>query len=116
MALTNEDLQAISGLLDMKLRPIDCRLDNIETRLDKVETRLDKVEIRLDRLESEMSGLKIGQAEIRDHMKELDQKISETNELALDAWGTSIENRIWLEQRKRKSLTNRRAVSRKVKV
>lgn len=122
MALTNEDLQAISGLLDVKLQPINSqlegverRLGKVEDRLGKVEDRLDKVEGRLDKLESEMSGLKIGQAEIRTHIKELDQKISKTYELALDAWGISMENRTWLEQRKHKSPASRRAVSRKVK-
>lgn len=129
MALTNEDLQAISGLLDVKLQPINSqlegverrlgkvegRLGKVEDRLDKVEGRLDKVENRLDKLESEMSGLKIGQAEIRTHIKQLDQKISKTYELALDAWGIGMENRTWLEQRKHKSPASRRVVSRKVK-
>lgn len=115
MALTNEDLQSISGLLDVKLQPINSQLEGVERRLGKVEGRLDKVENRLDKLESEMSGLKIGQAEIRTHIKELDQKISKTYELALDAWGISMENRTWLEQRKHKSPASRRAVSRKVK-
>lgn len=35
--LTNEDLQALSNLMDDKLEPINKRLDNIENRLDKIE-------------------------------------------------------------------------------
>ncbi len=35
--LTNEDLQALSSLMDQKLEPINARLDKIETRLDKIE-------------------------------------------------------------------------------
>ena len=111
MTLTNKDLMAISNLMDRKLHPInsrldsiesrldkiECRLDKVESRLDKVEGRLDKVESRLDHLESDMSAMKVGQAELRQHLKEIDQKVSETYQLALDAWGTSIENRNWLE-------------------
>jgi len=124
MALTKEDLQAISGLLDVKLQPVYCRLDSledrlgkvegrlegledrlgkVEDRLEKVEGRLEKVENRLDKLESEMSGIKIGQAEIRNNMEELNRKISDTYQLALDAWGTSVENRNWLKQSKIKA-------------
>ena len=44
-----------------------------------------------------MSALKAGQLEIRKDMKELDRKITDTYNLALDAWGTSMENRVWLE-------------------
>lgn len=83
MALTNEDLMAISNLMDQKIRPIN--------------NRLDRMEIRLDRLESDMSAMKVGQAELSRHLKEVDRKVSETYQLALDAWGTSTENRNWLE-------------------
>lgn len=79
MALTNEDLQAIAGLL----QPIHVRLDGVENRLD--------------RLESETSALKAGQAELRKEVRKLDQKVSATYELALEAWGKSTENRAWLE-------------------
>lgn len=103
MALTKDDLQAISGLLDLKLEPIHSRLDNVESRLDRVESRLDRVENRLDKLESEVSGLKIGQVEIKNNIIELDRKISDTYQLALDAWGTSTENRTWLEQSRLKA-------------
>lgn len=42
--LTNEDLQALSSLMDKKLEPINARLDNMDQRLDKIEERLEKIE------------------------------------------------------------------------
>ena len=66
------------------------KLENIESRLDKIESRLDKVEARLDKLES-------GQAEIRKQLYRMDRKITDTYNLALDAWVQSVENRKWLE-------------------
>lgn len=84
MALTKEDLQAISGLLDVKLQPIDHRLGNVENRLG--------------RLEADVSAVKKGQAEMLGDIIKLDRKISDAYQLALDAWGQSTENRSWLEQ------------------
>ena len=83
MSLTNEDLQAIAGLMEQKLQPINNRLDKMDNRLDK--------------LESEVSGLKAGQITLRKELREVNHKVSDTYELALEAWGKSTENRNWLE-------------------
>lgn len=80
MALTNEDLQAIANLFDSKM---DQKLQPINNRLEK--------------LESEVSGLRTGQVSIRKELREVNHKVSDTYELALDAWGKSTENRTWLE-------------------
>ena len=57
----HELLNAIAGLMDEKLRPINQRLDRIESRLDTVEEniatingRLDTIECRLDDIETNM--------------------------------------------------------------
>ena len=91
MALTNHDLMAISQLMDQKIQPIHHRLDCIDGRLDQVDNRL-------DRLESNVSALKVGQIDLRQCLKEVNLKVSDTYKLALDAWGTSMENRNWLER------------------
>ena len=101
MILSKDDLQAIQILLQPingRLDKVDKRLDGIDERLDGVEGRLDKLENRVDKLDSEVSALKSGQLEIRKDLKALDRKISDTYELALDAWGQSTENRTWLER------------------
>ena len=72
MALTNEDVQAIATLL----QPINNRLDKIE---------------------SDISALKVGQRELKKEMREVKDKVSDTYDLALEAWGQSTENRTWLE-------------------
>ena len=79
MALTNDDLQSIASLL----QPINNRLDSMD--------------IRLEKLESEMSSMKIGQMELKKEVREVRDKVSDTYNLALDAWGQSTENRTWLE-------------------
>ena len=70
MSLTNEDLLALSKMMDQKLQPINDRLDKIEYEVLvlKKETRVIK------------------------------DKVSDTYNLALEAWGQSTENRTWLEQ------------------
>ncbi len=125
MALTNNDIQTLANLfdtkLDQKLQPInneldninsrldkmdsrldgmDSRLDGMDSRLDKMDSRLDKMDIRLDKIESEVSALHANQIEFNKELKKLDRKVSDTYELALEAWGTSTENRVWLESDK----------------
>lgn len=39
MALTKEDLQAISHILDEKMEPLNQRMDRIEQRMDRMEQR-----------------------------------------------------------------------------
>lgn len=56
--LTNEDLQALSSLMDQKLEPINNRLDKMDSRLDNVELRLDKIETRLDNIEEDIEIIK----------------------------------------------------------
>lgn len=80
MALTKNDLKAIEALL----LPI--------------HGRLDKTDLRLEKLESEVSALKCGQLDIMKEMKSMNRKITDIYQVALDAWGTGVENRTWLEQ------------------
>lgn len=80
MALTKEDLQAISNMMDQKF-----------------DERLEPINRRLDKLEFKVNALRSGQIDIRKDIKAIDIKVSETYDIALDAWGTSTENREWLE-------------------
>ena len=108
MTLTKEDMQALSCMMKEEIRegirdelkPVNEGLDTIANRLDKVDERLGKVENRLDKVESEVSALKIGQRELSKQMKRLDEKVTDTYNLALEAWGQSTENRHWLENGK----------------
>ena len=67
--LTNEDLQAISGLttsavtasegrMMARMDKIDARLDNMDARLDNMDTRLDNMDARLGRVEHELVEVK----------------------------------------------------------
>lgn len=80
----NELLQAMSDMIDKKLLPINSRLDKMDNEFDK--------------LNSQVSALRAGQIELRKELKEVNIKVSDTYNIALDAWGTSIENRKWLEK------------------
>ncbi len=110
MTLTNEDLQAIATLLepinnhldgvDNRLDGMDNRLDGMDNRLDGMDNRLNQMNNRLEKVESQVSALRAGQIELRKEIKEVDIKVGLTYQLALDAWGTSTENRKWLEEGK----------------
>lgn len=66
---------------------------------DMMDAKLAPINNRLDKLESQISALRAGQLETRKEIKEVSIKVSETYQLALDAWGTSTENRNWLESK-----------------
>jgi len=85
----NELLQAISDMMDKKLTPIN--------------TRLEKLEADTSALKAGQNRIIEKQRELRQDIKRLDDKITNTYDLALDAWGTSTENRNWLENDKLKA-------------
>ncbi len=84
--------------IDERLDGIDERLGGMDERLDGIDERLDGIDNRFDRIDSEASSLKAGQLDIRKELKEVDKKVTATYDLALDAWGSSVENRKWLER------------------
>lgn len=89
----NELLQAISDMMDKKL----------DERLTPINTRLEKLEADTSALKAGQNRIVEKQRELRQDIKKLDDKISNTYDLALDAWGTSTENRTWLESDKLKA-------------
>ena len=92
--MDNEQLlQAISEILDKKLNE---RLSPINNRLDGIDNRLDAMDNRFEKLESQISALKVGQSNLRRDIKKIDETVTATHELALDAWAQSTENRTWL--------------------
>ena len=116
MSLTNRDLQAIERLFDKKFdekfdekfdKKFDEKFDEkfyekfdakFEEKFAPINDRLSNIELRLDRVESEVSAVKSNQIDMRNELKEVDIKVSATYELALDAWGTSTENRHVIEK------------------
>lgn len=108
---TEQLLQAMSNMMDDKLKPVhdsldkmnsrldkvESRLDKMDSRLDKVESRLDKMDSRLDKLESQTQALQTGQTEIRKELKKVSDRVEDTYNLALESWGKSTENREWLQ-------------------
>ena len=69
-------------------------LNAIENLFDKkFDEKLKPIEKRLDNLESNVNALRTGQIETRKEIKEVSIKVSQTYDIALDAWGQSTENR-----------------------
>lgn len=73
-------------------------------KLDLLLIKVQGIEIETQGMRSEIQGIKekmnklsLGQSEIRKEIIMLNRKISDTYNVALDALGTSTENRSWLE-------------------
>ena len=89
--LTNEDLQAIAGLLV----PIETRIGNLESRFDRLENRFDSLESRFDSFESEtksrFENLEANLRSVDKHVCELDASVSELQRSVRELW-LHVEN------------------------
>ena len=98
MALTNEDLLAISQILDVKLKPIDKKLDRLEDRMTSLEGKVTKLEERMTslegkvtKLEDRMTSLEGKVTKLEDRMTSLEGKVTK-----LEGKVTSLEDKVIL--------------------
>jgi len=86
--LTNEDLQAISGLITSAITASEgrmmARMDKIDARLDNMDARLDNMDARLGRVEHEL-------VEVKDRLC----AVEENTEITRGAVNALVE---WAEQ------------------
>lgn len=67
-------------------------------KLDLLLTKVQGMETEMQGMKKKLDKLSLGQLEIRKEIIMLNRKISDTYDVALDALGTSTENRTWLEK------------------
>ncbi len=59
MSLTNEDLLAISEMMDKKLQLINNRLDAMGKRFDKVDDTLNTLKFKQEHMSEKLDGLEL---------------------------------------------------------
>lgn len=81
------------------------KLDLLLTKVQGMENEMQGIKDEMQSMKDEMQGMKkkidkisLGQLEIKKEIIMLNRKISDTYDVALDALGTSTENRAWLEK------------------
>ncbi|MDO4323127.1 MAG: hypothetical protein Q4C61_11415 [Lachnospiraceae bacterium] len=57
MALSTQDLQAISEIMDIKIQPINERLDKMDERIDQIDGRIDQMDVRLDKMDERLDNI-----------------------------------------------------------
>ena len=67
-------------------------------KLDLLLTKVQGMETEMQGMKKKLDKLSLGQLEIRKEIIMLNRKISDTYDVALDALGTSTENRSWHEK------------------
>lgn len=55
MTRTNEDLMALSNMMDSKLKPINDQLGKVEERLDKMDERFGQVGTQISSMQSDVT-------------------------------------------------------------
>ncbi len=98
MALSTQDLQAISEIMDIKIQPINERLDKMDERFDQIDGRLDQMDVRLDKMDERFDQIdgRLDQMDVRlDKMdKRLDNieyVVSRNYDLILELYATPKE-------------------------
>ena len=74
------------------------KLDLLLTKVQGMETEMQGMKDEMQGMKKKLDKLSLGQLEIRKEIIMLNRKISDTYDVALDALGTSTENRVWLEK------------------
>lgn len=76
MTLTNEDLMALSNMMDSKLKPINDRLDKVEERLNKMDERFDQVEVRLNKMDERFDQVEARLNKMDERFDQVESQIS----------------------------------------
>lgn len=74
------------------------KMDLILSKLTNFDERFDKIESEMQGMKTKIDKLSLGQLEIQKEIYMINRRISDTYNVALDALGTSAENRTWLEK------------------
>lgn len=80
-----------------KMDLILSKLSNFDERFDKIESEIQGMKSEIQGMKTKIDKLSLSQLEIQKEIYMINRRISDTYNLALDALGTSAENRIWLE-------------------
>ncbi|MBD5493931.1 MAG: hypothetical protein HDR12_06015 [Lachnospiraceae bacterium] len=86
MALSNEDLLAISRLLDTKF---DAKLQPIENQMKRMENRMEKIENQVIRIENRVTGIENQVISIENRVTGIENQV-----ISIENQVTSIENRV----------------------
>lgn len=80
MALTNEDLLAISQLLDSKLQPIKSDIQELKLDTQQLKTEVQQLKQDVQQLKTEVQQLKQDNQEIKEHIATIKIHIENTTD------------------------------------
>lgn len=81
-----------------KMDLILSKLTNFDERFDKIESEIKDMKSEIQSMKTKIDKLSLSQLEIQKEIYIINRRISDTYNVALDALGTSAENRTWLEK------------------
>lgn len=85
-------------LLLTKVQGMETEMKGMKEDMQGMKTEMQGIKDEVQGMKKKLDKLSLGQLEIRKEIIMLNRKISDTYDVALDALGTSTENRVWLEK------------------
>ncbi len=87
----------MKGMKD-EMQGIKDEVQGMKTEMQGMKTEMQDMKDEMQGMKKKLDKLSLGQLEIKKEIIMLNRKISDTYDVALDALGTSTENREWLEK------------------
>lgn len=85
-------------LLLTKVQGMETEMQGMKEDMQGMKTEMQGIKDEVQGMKKKLDKLSSGQLEIRKEIIMLNRKISDTYEVALDALGTSTQNREWLQK------------------
>ncbi len=96
----NEKLDLIlAGMQDMKagMQDMKAGMQDMKAEMQDMKAEMQDMKNDVREIRQKVNRLEVAQADIKRELFRIDRKISDTYNLALDAWGQGVENKEWLE-------------------
>ncbi len=84
MALTREDLQAISDIVQTQMGRLETRMGRLETRMEGMETRMEGMETRMESMETRMESMETRVGNIEEKILPQMQRDIRKNQIILE--------------------------------
>ena len=97
MALTKEDLLAISQIFSEQIKPLDEKLTKIEERMTALEERVSRLEERMTALEERVTRLEERMAALEERVTVLEGRVSHLEECVINLEGRATRMELLME-------------------
>ena len=103
MQKTRSETQELRTENQAEIREMRAEIQGLRAETQSMRAENQDIQKDIHEIRQKVNRLEVGQAELKREIYRIDRKISDTYNLALDAWGQGVENRTYLEENLQKA-------------